>query len=86
MRSSSSDSATDSFLLFFDPNGIRLEITSDLDGDDEDLQVIRSCSMNETELRTELQTISSDRAWIDEIVAAMTRDAIGRRDTPLPSW
>jgi len=57
---------------FFDPNGIRLEITSDLDGDEEDLQVIRSCSMNENELRAELATISSDRAWIDEMVAAMT--------------
>ena len=69
---------------FFDPNGIRLEITSDLDGDEEDLQVIRSCSMTETELRAELETISSDRAWIDEMVAAMTRDEIGSRDTPLP--
>ena len=59
---------------FFDPNGIRLEITSDLEGDEEDLQVIRSCSMTETELRAELETISSDRAWIDEMVAAMTRD------------
>jgi hypothetical protein len=57
---------------FFDPNGIRLEITSDLDGDDEDLQVIRSCSMTEPELRAELTTISSDRGWIDEMVAAMT--------------
>ena len=63
--------AIDSF-YFFDPNGIRLEITSDLDGDEEDLQVIRSCSMDETKLRAELETISSDRAWIDEMVAAMT--------------
>src|SRR6516162_930941 len=69
---------------FFDPNGIRLEITSDLDGDEEDLQVIRSCSMTETELRAELETISSERAWIDEMVAAMTSDEIGSRDTPLP--
>jgi catechol 2,3-dioxygenase-like lactoylglutathione lyase family enzyme len=57
---------------FFDPNGIRLEISSDLDGDEEDLQVIRSCSMSETELRGELETISSDKAWIDDMVAAMT--------------
>jgi len=70
---------------FFDPNGIRLEITSDLDGDEEDLQVIRSCSMDETELRAELDTISSDRAWIDEMLAAMTRDKIGGRDTALRS-
>jgi catechol 2,3-dioxygenase-like lactoylglutathione lyase family enzyme len=58
---------------FFDPNGIRLEIVSDLDGDDEDLQVIRSCSMAETELRAELETISGDKAWIDDMVAAMSR-------------
>src|SRR5215475_11997264 len=71
---------------FFDPNGIRLEITSDLDGDEEDLQVIRSCSMDETELRAELATISSDEMWIDDMVAAMTMpDRINNRDTPLPS-
>jgi catechol 2,3-dioxygenase-like lactoylglutathione lyase family enzyme len=59
---------------FFDPNGIRLEVSSDLDGDEEDLQVIRSCSMTETELKAELATISSDKAWIDDMVAAMTRN------------
>ena len=42
--------------------------------------------MTETELRAELATISSDRVWIDEMVAAMTmQDQIGNRDTPLPS-
>jgi catechol 2,3-dioxygenase-like lactoylglutathione lyase family enzyme len=66
--------ATHSF-YFFDPNGIRLEVTSDLEGDEEDLQVIRSCSMNETELRAELETISSDKAWIDEMVAATRQRA-----------
>ena len=70
---------------FFDPNGIRLEITSGLEGDEEDLQVVRSCSMNETERRAELETVSSDREWIDEMVAAMTPDEIGSRDTPLAS-
>src|SRR6516165_11818709 len=62
---------------FFDPNGIRLEITSDLDGDEEDLQVIRSCSMSEIELRAELKTISNDKAWIDDMVAAMTPHSLG---------
>src|SRR5258708_38192137 len=66
---------------FFDPNGIRLEITSNLDGHEQDLQVIRSCSMTETELRAELETISSDTAWIDEMDEAMTRDEFARRDT-----
>ena len=51
---------------FFDPNGIRLEISSDLDGDEEDLQVIRSCSMSENELRAELETISTGKAWVDD--------------------
>jgi hypothetical protein len=52
-------------------DGIRLEVTSNLDGDEEDLQVIRSCSMTKAELRAELETISGDRAWIDEMAAAM---------------
>ena len=60
---------------FFDPNGIRLEIN--LDGDEEDLRVIRSCSMSETELRAELETISNDKAWIDDMVAAMTPHGLG---------
>jgi catechol 2,3-dioxygenase-like lactoylglutathione lyase family enzyme len=55
---------------FFDPNGIRLEIVCDLDGDEEDLRVIRSCAMPEAELRAQLATISDDRAWIDDMVAA----------------
>ena len=52
--------------------GFRLEISADLDGDEEDLQVIRSCSMSETELRDELATLSRDKAWVDDMVAAMT--------------
>jgi catechol 2,3-dioxygenase-like lactoylglutathione lyase family enzyme len=55
---------------FFDPNGIRLEIVCDLDGDEEDLRVIRSCAMPEAELRAQLAAISDDKVWIEEIVAA----------------
>ena len=58
---------------FFDPNGIRLEIVCDLDGDEEDLRVIHSCAMQETELRAQLATISDDEAWIADMVAAMSR-------------
>jgi hypothetical protein len=56
---------------FFDPNGIRLEIVCDDDGDEADLQVIRSCAMPAAELRRQLAEISADAAWIDEMVAAM---------------
>jgi len=58
---------------FFDPNGIRLEIVSDLAGDDEDLQVIRSCGMEEGEMREELARIGGDKAWIDDMIASMPR-------------
>jgi catechol 2,3-dioxygenase-like lactoylglutathione lyase family enzyme len=68
---------------FFDPNGIRLEITSDVDGDEEDLQVIRSCSMSETELRVELETITSDQEWIDDMVAAMAAHSFAARTPSL---
>jgi catechol 2,3-dioxygenase-like lactoylglutathione lyase family enzyme len=58
---------------FFDPNGIRLEIVSDLNGNDDDLQVIRSCGMDEAELRRELGSVSSDSVWIDDMIVAMSR-------------
>ena len=45
----------------------------DLEGDEEDLRVIRSCAMPEAELRAQLATISDDKAWIDDIVAAHSR-------------
>ena len=67
----------DPFLLSFDPNGIRREISSDLDGDGDDLQVIRCYGVSETELRTELETISTDKPWIDDIMAAMTPYGLG---------
>ena len=58
---------------FFDPNGIRLEIVCDLEGEEEDLQVIRSCAMPEAELRAQLATVSEDKAWIEDMIAAMSR-------------
>jgi len=58
---------------FFDPNGIRLEIVCELEGDEADLRVIRSCAMPEAELRTQLAAISDDKAWIDDIVGANSR-------------
>jgi catechol 2,3-dioxygenase-like lactoylglutathione lyase family enzyme len=64
--------AIHSFYLF-DPNGIRLEIVCDYEGDEEDLQVIRSCAMPEPELRAQLAAVSGDKAWIEDMVAAMSR-------------
>jgi catechol 2,3-dioxygenase-like lactoylglutathione lyase family enzyme len=60
---------------FFDPNGTRLEVVSNLDGDENDLQVIRSCSMDEATMREELARISDDGDWINEMIAAMPTTA-----------
>ncbi|HEX3973146.1 MAG TPA: VOC family protein [Stellaceae bacterium] len=59
---------------FFDPNNIRLEIVCDpRNADEVELDVIRSCRMSEVELRAELGEISDDPAWIDQMIAAMSR-------------
>lgn len=58
---------------FFDPNGIRLEIVCDQQSGEVELDVIRSCRMTEPEMRAQLSDISADRAWIDDMVAAMSR-------------
>jgi catechol 2,3-dioxygenase-like lactoylglutathione lyase family enzyme len=58
---------------FFDPNSIRLEIVCDRNGKEDDLDVIRSCRMSEAEMREQLAGISSDAAWIDSMIAAMSR-------------
>ena len=55
-------------MYFFDPNGIRLEITADMDGAEEDLQVTRSCLMDRETMRTELKRVSDDPAWIQSML------------------
>jgi catechol 2,3-dioxygenase-like lactoylglutathione lyase family enzyme len=58
---------------FFDPNGTRLEVVSDLEGDEEDLDVIGSCLMDEPTMRSELKRVSDDPKWIDEMIELMPR-------------
>ena len=56
---------------FFDPNGIRLEISADMDGDEEELDVVRSLTMDRATMKSELQKISTDAAWIDGMLDCM---------------
>lgn len=57
---------------FFDPNGIRLEISTDKAVPDaRDLSVVRSCLMTRDELRDQLRTLSDDRDWIETILDSM---------------
>ena len=57
---------------FFDPHGVRLEISADLDGDDDDLGVVRSASYDKESMRRELLKISDDEAWIESMLENMS--------------
>ncbi|HXR85474.1 MAG TPA: VOC family protein [Stellaceae bacterium] len=59
---------------FFDPNNIRLEVVCDpRNADEADLQVIHSCRMDEAEMRAQLADIGGEKAWIDDMIAALAR-------------
>jgi catechol 2,3-dioxygenase-like lactoylglutathione lyase family enzyme len=55
-------------MYFYDPNGIRLEITADMGGTEEDLQVTRSCLMDRETMRAELARVSDDARWIESML------------------
>lgn len=59
-------------IYFFDPNGIRLEISADMSGDAADLKVVESVLMDRATMRRELGKISDDSAWIDLMLANMS--------------
>lgn len=57
---------------FFDPNGIRLEIsTNKAVQEGQALDVTGSCAMSREEMRRELETLSGDRDWIERILNSM---------------
>lgn len=53
---------------FFDPNGIRLEIVSDLGGDERNLQLIKTVHQEDDVLRRELGKFCSDPKWVEEMI------------------
>jgi catechol 2,3-dioxygenase-like lactoylglutathione lyase family enzyme len=55
-------------MYFFDPNGIRLEITADMAGSEDDLGVTRTCLMDRETMRAELSRVSDDEAWITSLL------------------
>ena len=58
-------------MYFYDPNGIRLEITADMDGDEDDLKLIRSVTQDRATLKSELEKISADASWIEGMLECM---------------
>jgi catechol 2,3-dioxygenase-like lactoylglutathione lyase family enzyme len=55
-------------IYFFDPNGIRLEFSCQR-GDGADVRVVERWTQTKAEARAELETLSSDRAWLERVVA-----------------
>lgn len=53
---------------FFDPHGIRLEISADMDEAEDEVNVVRSARFDREQMQHELRRISSDEAWIDEML------------------
>lgn len=58
-------------MYFFDPNGVRLEVCCDVDGDDHELNVIKSFTLTKDALRRELRLVTDDEKWIAEILEYM---------------
>ena len=55
-------------IYFFDPNGIRLEFSYQaLDGDD--VRVVERWTQTRSEALVELQSLSSDAAWLEQVTA-----------------
>ncbi|HXP31560.1 MAG TPA: VOC family protein [Stellaceae bacterium] len=53
-------------IYFFDPNGIRLEVSCQpKDGDD--IRVIEAWTQTKTQALAELRTLKSDPAWLDKV-------------------
>ena len=67
-------------MYFFDPNGIRLEITADMAGSEDDLQVTRTCLMDRETMRAELERVSDDAQWIESMLDNLREtDGSGRQ-------
>ena len=56
---------------FFDPNGIRLEVSADMSGDEENIEVVRSLTMDRATMKAELLKVSDDEAWIEGMLDCM---------------
>ena len=53
---------------FFDPNGIRLEVSTDKAATAGAMDVVRSCLQTRETIRAELATLTDDAAWIERML------------------
>jgi hypothetical protein len=60
-------------LYFFDPNGIRLELSwQEHDGDD--VQVVKRWTQTQAEALEELETLSQDPQWLTSVTSHLPAD------------
>jgi catechol 2,3-dioxygenase-like lactoylglutathione lyase family enzyme len=56
-------------IYFFDPNGIRLEISCQPNDGDRDIRIVDGVAQSRREVIRELGTLSNDRRWLEEMTA-----------------
>ncbi|MEO8545434.1 MAG: VOC family protein [Burkholderiaceae bacterium] len=63
-------------VYFFDPNGIRLELSYQA-GDDADVRVVGRWTQTREEALAELRSLSDDALWLERVTAHLPADAAG---------
>lgn len=62
-------------VYFFDPNGIRLEFSYQLD-DGDDVRVVQRWTQTQDEALAELRSLSSDAAWLAHVTEHLPRQRL----------
>ncbi len=59
---------------FFDPHGIRLEVSYQV-ADGEDQHIVEGFRQSREQMLAELRTVTEDTAWLDRVTAGLTQEA-----------
>lgn len=58
-------------IYFYDPNGIRLEISCQPDDGDHDIRIVDGLTQSRQDVLRELETLSNDRSWLTKMAAGL---------------
>ena len=67
-------------VYFFDPNGIRLELSYQA-GDGTDMRVVGRWTQTREEALAELRSLSNDSRWLEQVTAHLQADSAGNSAT-----
>jgi catechol 2,3-dioxygenase-like lactoylglutathione lyase family enzyme len=59
-------------IYFFDPNGIRLEISCQPDDGNDDIRIVDGLTQSRHAVVRELETLSNDRNWLKHMTASLS--------------